>query len=145
MIVLEGFTYIPSFLTPSEHQTLLGLRELAFAHDSFRGQQLKRSYAQFGYSYGSTGRWLEPALPFPTFLKDLVSKASPLCPFGTRFYQCIIAHYPAGAGIGWHTDAPQFGDCIMALSLAGPARLQFRPNRTTHVSHELIAEPGSIY
>jgi alkylated DNA repair protein (DNA oxidative demethylase) len=146
MTTPDGFAYIPKFLTPSEQATLLvQLRELAFAHDTFRGQQLKRSYAQFGYAYGSTGRKLQPAPSFPTFLHDLISKALPHCPVGTAFDQCIITHYPAGAGIGWHTDAPAFGDCIIAVSLAGMARLQFRPNGSTPVSHEQIAEPGSLY
>ncbi len=52
MTVPDGFTYIPDFLTPQEQEGLLrDVNALPFEHDRFRGQQLKRSYAQFGYAY----------------------------------------------------------------------------------------------
>ena len=57
----------------------------------------------------------------------------------------IAARYPASAGIGWHTDALQFGNCIIGISLNGSARLQFRQNGTTIIAHELLAEEGSLY
>ena len=142
----DGFAYIPNFLTPGDQQMLLGqLRGLAFGHDTFRGQQLKRSYAQFGYAYGSTGRKLNQAPPLPSFLTSLAEKALSSCPESTVFDQCIITRYPASAGIGWHTDALQFGNCIIGISLNGSARLQFRQNGTTIIAHELLAEEGSLY
>jgi len=62
----EGFIYSPDLLTPDEHDTLLGkLRDLEYQHDVFRGQRLKRSYAQFGYAYVSTGRKVKTAPAFP--------------------------------------------------------------------------------
>jgi alkylated DNA repair protein (DNA oxidative demethylase) len=123
----DGFSYIESFLTSAQHDSLLTeVEALQFARDRFRGQQLKRTYAQFGYTYLSTGRKLRQAPPFPGFLTGLVEKAAPHCPQGATFDQCIVARYPAGAGIGWHTDAHRFGDCIIAVSQSGPARLQFR-------------------
>jgi len=142
----EGFAYVPGFLTSAEQLALLQqLEELNYEHDVFRGQRLKRGYAQFGYAYVSTGRKLDPAAPMPEFLAALIEKGLPHCPPGTQFNQCIVTHYPEKTGIGWHTDAPRFGECIMAVSLGGEARLQFRPNGTEEVSFEALPAPGSLY
>lgn len=142
----EGFSSVPGFLTEAEQQELLGLLEaLDFKHDKFRGQELKRSYAQFGHAYVSTGRKLDPAPPWPGFLVALARKGLPHCPEGTPFDQCIVTHYPKGAGIGWHPDAPCFGDCIMAVSIGAEGWLQFRPNGSKEATYELRAGPGSLY
>ena len=125
----EGFLYVPEFLSGQEQQALLRrLRGLDYFHDSFRGRRLKRGYAQFGHAYVSTGRTLRSAPPLPDFLAGLIAKARPHCPPGTGFNQCIVTRYPEGSGIGWHTDAPRFGECIMAISLGAEAQLQLRPN-----------------
>ena len=67
------------------------------------------------------------------------------CPSDTRFDQCIVTYYPVGAGIGWHTDAERFGDTILAVSLAGQAKLRFRPNGATKHTHEQVVTPGALY
>lgn len=142
----EGLTYLAEFLAKEQQSAILDqILLVPFVHDSFRGRQLKRSYAQFGYAYASTGRKLGIAPPFPEFLCALVEKGlSRLAPCES-FNQCIIAHYPPGAGIGWHTDAELFGDCIMAVSLGAMARLQFRRNGETRLAFELGVAPGSLY
>ena len=107
-MTIPGFTYVANFLTPQEQERLLSaVQGLQFQHDRFRGQQLKRSYAQFGCAYTSTGRKLQSAPAFPPFLTDLIAKVTSHAPAGAIFNQCIITHYPSGAGIGWHTDAPR--------------------------------------
>ncbi len=142
----EGFSYVPAFLTGEEQRELLRrLQELHYEHDVFRGQRLKRGYAQFGYAYVSTGRKLDPAAPLPDFLAALIEKGLPHCPPGTRFNQCIVTHYPENAGIGWHTDAPRFAEVIMAVSLGGEGCLQFRPNGAEEVAFEVLAGLGSLY
>ena len=40
--------------------------------------------------------------------------------------QVIVTRYRAGAGIGWHTDAPVFGDVVATLSLGADWRMEFR-------------------
>jgi alkylated DNA repair protein (DNA oxidative demethylase) len=141
-----GFLYNPDFLSLNEQVALLHeLQSLTYTHDVFRGQKLKRRYAQFGYSYVSTGRKLKVALPIPTFLQTLIKKASPYYPNSIEFTQCIVTHYPPGAGIGWHTDAPLFGEYILCVSLASEARLQFSPNSSKEVAYEVKVSPGSLY
>ncbi|MFZ1006400.1 MAG: alpha-ketoglutarate-dependent dioxygenase AlkB [Candidatus Sulfotelmatobacter sp.] len=123
-----GLSSIGEFLPSDEQSSLLKkIRELHFTHDRFRGRRLKRCYAQYGYAYVSTGKKQVPAAPFPVFLSYLTEKASPNTPAGTLFNQCIITHYPKTAGIGWHKDADLFPGCIIAVSLADTARLQFDP------------------
>jgi DNA oxidative demethylase len=142
----EGLVYVEDFLSPTEEISLLHeLRALTYKHDVFRGRLMKRAWAQFGHSYVSIGQRLEAAPPIPPFLQTVIDKASAYYPTGVEFSQLIVTHYPAGAGIGWHTDAPRFGDCILGVSLASEARLQFKPNDAQKVSFEVTASPGSLY
>jgi len=142
----EDFEYIADFLSFNEQATLLDeLRSLTYQHDVFRGQTMKRGWVQFGYNYVSIGRRLEAAPPIPPFLQTIIQKALPYCPNNTEFTQCIVTNYPVGAGIGWHTDASCFDDCILGISLASEARLQFKANGSKQVSFEVKAAPGSLY
>jgi alkylated DNA repair dioxygenase AlkB len=142
----EGFVYLADFLSVEEQAALLReLQALQFQHDTFRGQRLKRGYAQFGKAYVSTGRKLEVTAGIPEFLHVIIDKARLHCPDSAEFNQCIVTHYPMGSGIGWHTDAPRFGECVVGVSLNSEARLQFRPNGTEEVSYEVWATPGSMY
>lgn len=142
----DGLLYVPDFLSPEEQAALLNeLRPLSYEHDVFRGQRLKRGYAQFGYSYVSTGRKLDPAATMPDFLLAVIEKVLPYSPGEAEFNQCIVTHYPPNSGIGWHTDAPRFGECVVGVSLGGPARFQFRPNGSEEYSYEVKAVPGSMY
>ena len=143
--MIEGLSYIPSFLDSNEQRTLQTLLEqLSFYHDTFLGKQLKRSWSQYGFKYGSTGRTLEPAAPFPPFLQHLADKGRAACGDPDPINQCIVTCYEAGSGIGWHTDAPTFGDFIFGISLGAPARLQFR-RPDSPVECELTVHSGSIY
>jgi alkylated DNA repair dioxygenase AlkB len=142
----EGLTYVQDFLSDSEQETLLReLRPLTYTHDKFRCKIMKRGWAQFGYAYVSTGRKLTPAPPIPPYLQEVIDKAAPYYPNGIEFAQCIVTLYPEGAGIGWHKDAPRFGDWILGVSLAAEARLRFRPKGATHPSFAVTASPGSLY
>jgi DNA oxidative demethylase len=141
-----GLLYVSDFLSAAEQDDLLPeVRALTYTHDTFRKRLMKRGWAQFGYAYVSTGRKLTPAPPMPAFLQAVIEKASPYYPTGSEFEQCIVTHYPSGAGIGFHTDAKRFGDVILGVSLASPARLRFAPGKSKVVSFELTVTPGSLY
>ncbi len=142
----EGFLYVADFLSSEEQAVLLReLRALDYHHDTFRGQRLKRGYAQFGHAYVSTGRKLEAVQAMPDWLRAVIRKARTYCPEEAVFDQCIVTHYPPGSGIGWHTDAPRFGDSIIGLSLESEAKLQFRSKGAKQPSFEVRAAPGSLY
>ncbi len=40
--------------------------------------------------------------------------------------QVLVGRYPAGAGIGWHHDAPIFGSDIAGVSLLARCRMRFQ-------------------
>jgi DNA oxidative demethylase len=142
----EGFRYHATFLSSDEQEALRRqLDQLTFEHDTFRGQRLKRGYAQFGYAYVSTGRRLTTAPPLPEFLAALRDRAVSLLDHPVVFNQCIVTHYPKGAGIGWHTDAPRFADTIIAISIGADATLEFRPQGTAPSRFAQHLTPGSLY
>jgi hypothetical protein len=39
--------------------------------------------------------------------------------------EMLVTTYPAGAGIGWHRDAPQFG-VVIGVSVLGACRFRFQ-------------------
>lgn len=122
-----GFRYFPNFLTKDEIETWTNWAEnLTFEHQVSRGKRMKRGYEMFGYEYVTVGRELRPAKIFPDVLKSLTAKFVAVCAPDTDFNQCIVTKYPPGAGIGWHIDAPSFGDCIAGMSLGGDAEFLFR-------------------
>ena len=53
--------------------------------------------------------------------------------------------YPAGAGIGWHRDAPQFG-LVVGVSLLGACRMRFqRGTGSARQTRALELAPRSAY
>lgn len=146
MTAPDGFVYVADFLSPPEHDELLRfVAGLEYYHDTFRGQRLKRGFAQFGFTYVTSGRRLRPAAPLPPELAALLVRATPFCPDALPFNQCIVTRYPAGAGIGWHVDAPGFGEVIVGVSLGGVGRFQFRRLGEEAVAYELDLAAGSLY
>jgi len=68
-----------------------------------------------------------------------------MCSPGTAFNQCIVTKYPSDAGIGWHTDASSFHDCIAGVSLGGDAQFLFRGDAGTATSDQVLVTAGSLY
>ena len=59
--------------------------------------------------------------------------------------QLLVSRYPPGAGIGWHRDAPQFGD-VSGISLLTACRMRFRRGRPrAWETAEVTLEPCSAY
>jgi hypothetical protein len=54
----------------------------------------------------------------------------------------LVTRYPPGAGIGWHRDAPQFGD-VSGVSLQATCRMRFRRGQPrAWETAELTLEPA---
>jgi alkylated DNA repair dioxygenase AlkB len=63
------------------------------------------------------------------------------------FVHALITEYRPGTPIGWHSDAPHF-ERVVGISLAGAARMRFRPyaaknDRSAAIALELA--PRSAY
>jgi DNA oxidative demethylase len=149
-----GFEYWADFITVTEELDLLDdLARLPFAQVEMRGVVARRQTAHFGWTYGYYSRRASAGPPLPEFLavyRDRAAHWAGIAP--ERFVEALVTRYPEGAPIGWHRDAPMFGDVIAGISLGASCRMKFRPcvspaeavgaRRTTH---EIELAPRSGY
>ena len=154
--VPDGLLYRADFVTPDEERALAGtLQQLEFSAVEMRGVVARRRTVHYGWTYGYYSRRSEPGPPLPAILLPLRTRAAEWASIDpTTFVEALVTEYAAGAAIGWHRDAPMFGDIIAGVSLLASARMKFRPyaspqdvrggapRRTTH---ELELTPRSAY
>ena len=121
-----------------------------------RGVVAKRRTAHFGWTYGYYSRRSEPGPPLPGFLLAVRARFAEWARIDAElFVEALLTEYPPDATIGWHRDAPMFGDVVAGLSLRAPCRMKFRPYvspaavRPTaaprRTSHEIELAPRSGY
>jgi alkylated DNA repair dioxygenase AlkB len=155
-VVPPGFVYEPEFLTATEEAEIVhGIERLDFKHVEMRGGIAKRRIVQFGWSYGLNSRRTEPGEPLPAFLMPLRDRAAEWVRIPPLdFAEALVIEYPAGAAIGWHRDAPQFGDVIAGISLLSASRMRFRPYLSPaeqwsaplrRATHQVDLEPRAAY
>lgn len=122
-----GFRYVPDFVDAAEEARLLeAVRGLEFGDVVMRGQVARRRVAHFGWRYGYESWRIEPGPPIPPALLPLRTRAAALVGVADEaLAEVLVTAYPAGAGIGWHRDAPQFG-VVIGVSLLGACRMRFQ-------------------
>lgn len=155
--VPDGFLYRPDFITADEERALVTeLAALEFSAVEMRGVVARRRTVHYGWTYGYYARRREPGPPLPEFLVDVRRRAAEWAGIeAALFAEALVTEYRAGAPIGWHRDAPVFGDTIAGISLLSSSRMKFRPyvspkdiepgappRRTTH---EVELAPRSAY
>ena len=150
-----GFDYRPDFISETEERELLReISHLEFANVEMRGVVARRRTVHFGWTYGYYARRAEPGPPLPAFLLSYRARMGEWASIAPElFVEALVTEYPAGAPIGWHRDAPQFGDVIAGISLGGGARMKFRPyvspselaNARRETTCEVELEPCSAY
>ena len=144
----EGLAYHEDFLDESEEAELLRFLEgLDYHGVTMRGQTAKRTVRHYGFDYGYESWQLTPTDPLPEELSALRARAAQLAGVEPEeLAEILVSRYPAGAGIGWHRDAPMFGPAIVGVSLGAPAPLRFQrgkgPERRVF---ELEVAPRSAY
>lgn len=142
-----GLEYIHGLITEDEEGNALRFIEtLEFQAIEMHGQIAKRTVTQFGLRY-EFGTWkLEETTPLPRQLEPIRNRAAQLAntePDELR--QTLVSRYPAGAGIGWHRDAPAFGR-VVGVSLLSPCRMRFQRGKgAERRTHALELEPRSGY
>ena len=152
-----GFEYAPAFLDAREADEVTA-RVAAVEYSTFQmhGVTAKRRTAHFGWTYAYDSRNGEPGRPIPEFLLPLRIRLAEWASIPPEsFEEALVTEYPPGAGIGWHRDAPMFGDVIAGLSLGAPARMRFRHyerpssgaagGAVRRATHEITLQPGSAY
>jgi alkylated DNA repair protein (DNA oxidative demethylase) len=144
----EGLVYRPEFVTADEERALLDVLEpMDFGAVVMHGQAAKRTVRHFGLGYDYSSGSLAATDPLPAELEWLRERCAALIERDPAdLVQILVSRYPAGAGIGWHRDAPMFGSKIAGVSLLAPCRMRFQ--RTVKGEREVAAielAPRSAY
>jgi alkylated DNA repair dioxygenase AlkB len=153
----SGFAYADDFLSVDEESSLLAhIAALTFSNVEMRGGIARRRTVHFGWKYGYYARRTTPGEPLPIFLLRYREHAARWADRDPEaFVEALVTEYPEGAPIGWHRDAPMFGD-IIGVSLGTACRMKFRPyvspddlggtgRPPRRATHELELAPRSIY
>lgn len=143
----QGFRYEEDIITGAEEIALAeSLSKLELKPFEFHGHLGNRLVTSFGLRYDYTRRIVEAADDFPLFLRELLTKVAAFAGRPVEeFQQAGVNQYPAGAGIGWHKDKPQFG-AIVGVSLLGPATMRLRlPKDKSWIRRSQELKPRSIY
>jgi len=142
----EGLLYQPDFLSEAEESDLVRIfRELPFQAFDFHGYTARRRVLEFGFEYDFTSRRATPTQSFPAFLSAVRERAARFAGLSVAdLVEGMVTEYSAGAPIGWHRDAPQFGT-VIGISLASTSRMRFKPYKAEGKPVALTLEPRSIY
>lgn len=142
-----GFLYYPEVLAPEEESAVVaGVRATEFSPVEMRGQVARRRTAHFGWVYGYESWQITPGPPLPSFLLPLRERVAVLAGVAAAaLAEVLITEYPAGAAIGWHRDAPQFG-VVIGVSLLSVCRMRFQCGRgAERQTRAVTLEPRSAY
>jgi alkylated DNA repair dioxygenase AlkB len=142
-----GLRHQQGFLSvPEEAELLRHVRRLDFGEVRMRGQVARRRVRHFGVGYVFGSGALTATDPLPDFLLDVRARSAALVGRPpTDLVEALVTLYPPGATIGWHRDAPAFGD-VVGVSLASACALRFQRGRgEDRRVFELTLEPRSAY
>jgi alkylated DNA repair dioxygenase AlkB len=145
----SGFRDQPGFLSLREALALLDFaRNAPYETFVFHGYLAKRRVAHFGFGYTFASHTTVAAPPIPEPITGILQRAAALAGYPPEhFGAALLTHYPPGAGIGWHRDAPSFGTPVIGISLGAPATLRLRPwkGAMRRSLRAAVLESGSIY
>jgi len=124
-----GFQLRPEFIDAAAERALIEtFSDLEFSKVEMRGAVARRRTIHYGWTYGYDARSAQPGVDIPEFLLPLRARVAGWADIRAEALgEALITEYPAGAGIGWHRDAPMFGDVIAGISLGSGCRMKFRP------------------
>ena len=147
MTLPEGLIYVPGFLTGAEERDVLAvLATFELQPYVLHDTPSRRLVRSFGLALVAGAYDGGPAAPVPAEMGWLRERCAGL--MGREpgeLADLLVTHYPPGAGIGWHRDAPQFGE-VGGISLLAACRMRFRRGRTrAWETAELTLEPRSAY
>jgi alkylated DNA repair dioxygenase AlkB len=143
----EGFRVEQDFLPPAEEADLIErFRTLEFHEMRMRGVAARRRIIQYGWRYSFESVRVSEGEPLPDFLLPVRDRAAAFAGLQPgALSEALLTEYSPGAPIGWHRDAPPFGD-VIGISLVSACRFRFRRGRTGDWRNvELQLEPRSIY
>jgi alkylated DNA repair dioxygenase AlkB len=151
--VPAGFHYRDDFISAEQESRLAGeIARVQFSNFEMRGFVARRRVAFFGGAYDQGSA---PVAEMPEFLLPLRASIAEWAGIeADAFVMALINEYAAGAPIGWHRDAPQYG-MVSGVSLLSSCRMKFRPylapgarpsaGRARTTTHEIVLERRSAY
>jgi DNA oxidative demethylase len=125
--VPAGLRYLPDLLQPAEEAALLErLRDLPYGEVRLRGQVARRVVHHYGLDYDYETGGTTPGEPVPDWLRPLRERCAGLVDRSADdLAEVLVTRYPPGATIGWHRDAPAFGD-VVGVSLGSTCAMRFQ-------------------
>jgi DNA oxidative demethylase len=147
MTLPEGLLYVPGFLTEAEERDVLAVAATFELHPYVLHETPSRRLVRsFGLALVAGAYDAGPAAPIPAELDWLRERSAGLMGRDPQeLADLLVARYPPGAGIGWHRDAPQFGE-VGGISLLAACRMRFRHGQPrAWQTAELTLEPRSAY
>lgn len=146
----DGLVHAADFLAPAEEAGLLAtIATLPFHEAQYREYTAKRRTVSYGVSYDFTTNRPLPAPPVPDWLFPLRARGAAWTAIpAADFAFALVTEYQPGTQLGWHRDVPTF-ETVVGVSLAGPARMRFRPwpatARPRRAAFHLDLAPRSAY
>jgi DNA oxidative demethylase len=122
-----GLRYLPGLLDAAEEAHLLhDLGSLDYAEVRLRGQVARRVVRHYGVDYDYDTARTTPGQPVPGWLEGLRTRCAALLDRAPdELGEVLVTRYPPGATIGWHRDAPAFGD-VVGVSLGSACAMRFQ-------------------
>ena len=147
MTLPEGLIYVPGFLTETEERNVLAVLATFALHPYvLHDTPSRRLVRSFGLTLVAGAYDAGPAAPVPAGLEWLRKRCAGLMGREPKeVADLLVSRYPPGAGIGWHRDAPQFGE-VAGVSAADRVPDAVPPRRPrAWETAELTLEPRSAY
>jgi DNA oxidative demethylase len=112
MTLPEGLIYVPGFLTEAGEREVLAVLATFELHPYvLHDTPSRRLVRSFGLALVAGAYDVGPAAPIPAGLEWVRERCAGLMGReADELADLLVTRYPPGAGIGWHRDAPQFGD-----------------------------------
>ncbi len=143
----EGLVFVPEFLTTAEESELLAfITAIEFRTLQMHGVTAKRRIKQFGLHYAFESYKLTPADPVPAEFAGIGARSAAFAGIDpSAWAEILVTEYTAGAGIGWHRDAPAFG-IVAGVSLGASCRMRFQTGSgAARLTSAIELPPRSIY
>lgn len=142
----KGFLYLPSFINMNEEAELLyEIHRLEWQDVVMHGMKAKRKVAHFGMDYKFGSREVSSGEKIPEFLNPLLTKIEKEFSIPkSDIEEVLVSHYPPGAPIGWHLDAPMF-EKVIGISLLSSCEMRFRKREERKFAFKKVLQKRSAY
>lgn len=141
----SGFNYFSEFISRDEEKHFLAYaRKLPWENYEMHGVVAHRKIFRYGVNYTFEGD-NAVARDIPKefhFIIDRGAKALNVSP--DEIVQVLFTHYPVGAPIGWHRDAPMF-EKLLGISLGSSCTMKLKAYDPKLPVHNIVLAPRSAY